>query len=634
MIGSAGVRSPKVGPLVVVTVIKCNVREPMKHTYAVKRQGSGERLLAPGAGPGAGRLAAAFHSGSDLPQATGSRKWPGMADGAGGVSRHAMHGMADQARVQDLLARARQGRLRDGEVEVMQRPDVGPMQLRHLAQSLEATATAPGRPVADALQSGSASIGNGRVRMPGIGGAGDPAAIAHQLGVLRPQATRIISASSGRFEVQAKLNPWVSVATGRALPELEADPNMIGPQRQYNDGDQHPIELGVEWCSVLPQHLPAQPYDSDNMYSGFMQALAAADGLDMEAEKKQAMKVHLLSDFYHQLKSLSAAQLQEIGHLLEEDIDKHEASDTLDKAFDETRLVYRTWHAPSHISVSTGLGASQADGRELVGADNLKTVLDPEKFRHYKQQSKLPGSVMPSLGASPSSLLYPDPDQPNVVFLKERGTAAALLPENLNAGFNAYNEAAKFMLRGKTSEELAGEFSKLHYHAKKMRASVTRPLFFNSDDLQSNTDAFLHPDKPGDRPHVRKIHNGLHVEHNPLRQSFDLKLADPFRANAIFYQTFSEYSKPNTYAEEWNEMVVKYRQKGHMAGLFAEIRAWVPELKDYPGIVDELIDSGKFNADFAKAIAGKEEPAANAKSSASKTKPKKQTKHTKQKIKK
>ena len=56
----------------------------------------------------------------------------------------------------------------------------------------------------------------------------------------------------------------------------------------------------------------------------------------------------------------------------------------------------------------------------------------------------------------------------------------------------------------------------------------------------------------------------------------------------------------------------------------------MPELKDYPGIVDELIDSGKFNADFAKAIAGKTEPATSAKSSGSKTKPKKQTKHVKQ----
>lgn len=602
----------------------------MKHTYAVKKQERQDRFVAPGAGSGAGQVAAAFRSGSELSQATGSRKWPGMVDGAGGAGSHAMHGTADPSRVHDMLARARQGRLRDGEVEVTQRPDVGAMHLRDLAQSLEATATAPGRPVADALQSGSASIGNGRVRMPGIGGAGNPAAIAHQLGVLRPQATRIVPVPNGRFEVQAKLNPWVSVATGRALPELDESPNMIGPQMQYKDGDQHPIELGVKWRSVAPQHQPLQPYHSEDTYGEFMQALAAVDGSDMEAEQKQAEKVRLLSDFYHQLKSLSAPQLQELGSLLEKDIDKHEASDTLDKAFEETRLVYRTWHAPKHISVSTGLGVSQADGRELVGADNLNTVLDPEKFRHYKEQSKLPGSVLPSLGASPSSLLYPDADQPNIVFLKERGTAAALLPENLNAGFAAYNEASKSLLRGKTSEELAGEFSKLHYHAKKMRSSVTRPLFFNSDDLQSNTDAFIHPDKPGDRPHVRKIHNELHEEHNPLRQSFDRKLADPFRTNAIFYQTFSQHSKPDTYAEQWNEMVVKYRKKGHMAGLFKEIRDWVPELKDYPGIVDELIDSGKFNADFAEAIAGKKEPATSAKSSGSKTKPKKQTKHVKQ----
>ncbi|KAB8060202.1 hypothetical protein GCN74_09550 [Janthinobacterium sp. FT14W] len=577
----------------------------MKHTYAVKRQDGGERLRASGAGPGAGQLAAAFHSGSERPQATGSRKWRGMADGAGGARRHAMHGMADQARVQDLLARAGQGRLRDGEVEMTQRPDVGPMSLRHLAQSLEATATAPGRPVADALQSGSASIGNGRVRLPGIGGAGDPAAIAHQLGVLRPQATRIVPVPNGRFEVQAKLNPWVSVATGRALPELDdvLDPNVVDPQQQHKDGDKHPIELGVEWRSVVPQPLPLQPYDSENTYGGFMQALAAVDGSDMKAKDKQAEKVRLLSDFYHQLKSLSAAQLQEIGSLLEKDINTHEASDTLDKAYAETRLVYKTWHLPGHISGSTGLGVSKLDGKELVGADNLKTVLDPEKFRHYKEQMKLPGSKLPSLGAAPSSLLYPD--QPNTVFFKGRGTAAALLPENLNAGFAAYNEASKSLLRGKTSEELAGEFSKLHYHAKKMRASVTRPVFFNKEDIQSNTEAFEHRDKLDDRSHVRKTHSDLHADHNPLRQSFDLKLADPFRTNAIFHQTFSLHSRASY--GEWNEMVVKYRKQGHMAGLYQEIREWVPGLADYPGIIGNLIDSGKFNAEYAQATAVKDD---------------------------
>lgn len=583
MIGLVGVRSPTEGPLV-VTYSKCNLKEPMKHTYAVKKQESQDRFVAPGAG-------------------SATREWQDMAHGH--ARNNGFAATADQARVQDLLARAQQGRLRTGEVELTRRPDVGAMRLRDLAQSLEATAIAPGRPVADALQSGSASIGNGRVRMPGIGGAGDPAAIVHQLSLLRPQATRIVPVPNGRFEVQAKFNPWVSVATGRALPELDdvQDPNVVDPQQQHKDGDQHPIELGVEWRSVVPQPLPLQPYDPESTYAGFMQALAAVDGSGMKAKDKQAEKVRLLSDFYHQLKSLSAAQLQEIGSLLENDIDTHEASDTLDKAYAETRLIYKTWHQPGHISGSTGLGVSKAAGKELVGADNLITALDPEKFRQYKEQMTLPGSKLPSLGAAPSSLLYPD--SPNTVFFAGRGTAAALLPENLNAGFTAYNEASKSLLRGKTSEELAGEFSKLHYHAKKMRASVTRPVFFNKEDIQSNTDAYIHPDKPGERPHVRKMHSGLHENHNPLRQSFDLKLADRFRANAIFYQTFSLHSRASF--GEWNEMVVKYRKKGHMAGLYKEIRDWVPGLADYPGITGNLIDSGKFNAEYAQATAVKDD---------------------------
>ena len=585
MIGLVGVRSPTEGPLV-VTCSKCNLKEPMKHTYAVKKQESQDRFVASGAG-------------------SAPREWQDMAHGH--ARNNGFAATADQARVQDLLARAQQGRLRTGEVELTRRPDVGAMRLRDLAQSLEATAIAPGRPVADALQTGLARIGNGRVRMPGIDGAGDPAAIAHQLGRLHPQATRIVPAPSGRFEVQAKLNPWVTVVTGRVVPELDKvpDASIGGVAVKHANGDPHPTQPGVVWRDVIPLFESMPHLSAEDTYQRFMQSLIAVESLGVKPEKKQEAKVHLLSDFYHQLKSLSALQLHEIGSLLEKDIETHEASDTLDNAYAETRLVYKTWHKPGHISGSTGLGVSKAAGKELVGADNLITALDPEKFRKYKEQIKLPGSKLPSLGAAPSSLLYPD--QPNVVFFKGRGTAAALLPENLHAGFAAYNEATKSLLRGKTSEELAGEFSKLQYHAKKMRASVTRPVFFNNEDIQSNTDAYLHPDKPGDRPHVRKMHSGLHENHNPLRQSFDLKLADPFRANAIFHQTFSLHSKANHHGKEWNEMVVKYRKKGHMAGLYQEIRDWVPGLADYPGIIAKLIDSEKFNADYAEETAVKED---------------------------
>ncbi|MCK5229979.1 MAG: hypothetical protein KAR13_06920 [Desulfobulbaceae bacterium] len=128
---------------------------------------------------------------------------------------------AQRRKFDDLLSRGKQGKLKDGEVELMHQPDVGPVSLPDLEQSLKPVSNSSVTPVADALDSKSANITKGKVQMRGIDGSSDPTSIAQQVGQLLPQETRIQRTSNERFELQAKFNPWVSVMTGRSLPELD-----------------------------------------------------------------------------------------------------------------------------------------------------------------------------------------------------------------------------------------------------------------------------------------------------------------------------------------------------------------------------------------------------------------------------
>jgi hypothetical protein len=345
---------------------------------------------------------------------------------------------------------------------------------------------------------------------------------------------------------------------------------------------------------VEEQEKPLKEYSAKEVYSEFMNNLAEVDSSQSAPKEKQKIKKRLLSEFHHHLKTLPISEIKKFGTHLDLNIREHEKTDTLDKAFGENRAIYRSWHPPGRVSESVNLGEAEEGGTELVGADYLNVALNPARLMNYKTKAKASG--LPAIDAVPSSLLYPD--QQNTVFNKDRGTATALLPENLYAGFSAYNETVKALLREKFPEEMGHAAEDLKKQAKFMRASITRPVFFNKEDIQSSTGAYNHDDKP-DGPHVRKTHSDLNEDHNPLRESLDDKLADPFRANAIFYQTFSQHSKSNSHADEWNEMVVKYRSTGHTAGLHKNIREWVPGLKAH-SIIDRLQDSGKFSAEKAK----------------------------------
>jgi hypothetical protein len=489
----------------------------------------------------------------------------------------------------DLLSRGKQGKLKDGEVELIHQPKVGPMSLPDLEQSLKPVSNPSAKPVADALGSKSANMSNGKIQMKGIDGSSDPTSIAQQVSQLNPKETRIQLTSNDRFEVQAKLNPWVSVLTGTPLPELDH------PQEEQADYTPHPNQQGVIWLNE-----PLKQYAAEGTYQAFMHHLEEVDRSTLDPRDKQQIKTRLLAEFHDHLKTLPVSEIASFGQELQSNIQDHEENDSLDKAFDETRAIYRSWHEPSRISESDGMGAMVKGGQELVGADGLNAALNPTRFRNHKTQTKEPGSKLVPLGAIPSSLLYPD--QNNTVFNNDRGTATALLPENLYAGFSAYNETVKSLLREKSYEELGKGAQELGEHAKLMRASVTRPVFFNKSDIQSSTGAYEHDEKPNG-PHVRKTHFDLGLNHNPLMETLGQKLADPLRSNALFYQTFSQHSKANLHADEWNEMVVKYRATGHTAGLHKNIRDWVPGLQPHQAIYDRLGDSGKFNAEYAAATA-------------------------------
>ncbi|MCB9234525.1 MAG: hypothetical protein H6581_22915 [Bacteroidia bacterium] len=366
-----------------------------------------------------------------------------------------------------------------------------------------------------------------------------------------------------------------------------------------NDGLTHEFNSWEDAISsVRGEEEPPKGFGDNNLYEEFMSLMAEIDTLQSPPVERQKNKVDLLVKFHDHLKKQPIQEIYKFGTMLQGNIEDHEKTDTIEDAYEQNRAIYRSWHEPGRISESTELGAQVAGGNELVGADGLNVTQSPYRFMKHKAETKKPEAELAPIGAVPSSLLYSG--QKNTVFNKDRGTATALLPENLYAGFSAYNETVKSLLREKSLEELGNGAEVLRDHAKFMRAFVTRPVFYDKNDIQSSTGAYLHSQKPG--LNVRKTHSGLSEDHNPLMETLDQKLQDPFRANAIFYQTFTEHSKANPYAEEWNEMVVKYRSTGHTAGLHENIRKWVPGLQPH-SIIDQLEDSGKFDQEYANQTA-------------------------------
>ncbi|WP_150737823.1 hypothetical protein [Pandoraea anapnoica] len=447
--------------------------------------------------------------------------------------------------------------------------------------------------MADALHANTAVVTPGRVQMKGIEATADPVSIARQVGQLRPKDTRIRQFAGGRFELQARLNPWVSVLTGAVLEDL------AGSSANPKDGTRYPGQPDVVWRDEIPEE------GHSGAYAAFMQCLAEIDADEsLKPVEKQRVKSEMLFAFHGGLKSLPAAAILKFGTDLMHAIEAHEATDSLDAAFEENRVVYRTWHEPRRIAESTQLGASKEGGAELVGADALNVALNPGRFRAHKEKTKAADSGLVPIGAAPSSLLYGDLEGnlKNTVFLRDRGTAAALLPENLNASFSLFNETAKSVFRSKQPEdELDADKQNLQKHAKAMRAHVTRPVFFDKGDIQSSVGAYSHKDKGDDDDlHVRKTHSALGVDHNPLRETLEQKWNDPLRRNAIFYQTFSEHSRANVHGGAWNEMVVKYRGTGKTSALDDNVAQWVPGIPTNDTIAPQLLDSGKFSAEYAE----------------------------------
>lgn len=260
------------------------------------------------------------------------------------------------------------------------------------------------------------------------------------------------------------------------------------------------------------------------------------------------------------------------GKELDEAIQIHEANDNLAKAHSEGRAIFRSWHRPGAVDAvdyTDKTGNSTKTSQPRLGFDTFNVTLDRNEFRKHKDAYKAGETAIGPMIETPSSLLQPNQMQPPV-FNDEHATVTALLPEEHYAAFFAFNEVAKGKARSERSSASGHVWGEVESHAKSMRSNVTRPVFFAYQDIGSYSDALPDPD-PKKPPHVRK---GYAIDEGEesvqkLGATFDEKMADPVRANAVFYQTFDRSvpaeKKKDTNA--WNEMVVKFRATGHTAPL-------------------------------------------------------------------
>jgi hypothetical protein len=486
------------------------------------------------------------------------------------------------------------------------------------------------------------------------------------------------NAGSGNAKINV-LQLRVSAGPGRGSnvvqrmfqPNDDGDAQQQVPQSQQQQ-QQAPQDQEQQEQQQAEQERLREKYGIQNTFRRFIDSLSEIDASQANPKDKQELKKNTLLEFHKHLKTLGIPEIINFGQQLREAIDRHESSDTIERAFGEGRLIYRAWHPVGHISKAINIkddedGAEWA--KELVGADYLNVALRPDRLMKYKAAirgqkeaaakaaaetttsssaaasaeddvaSSSPASrssssskamrvrgvrrkkngrgggggagggadaggdqslrILPAIGAVPSSLLFPR--HKNTVFTTRRGTATALLPENLNAGFSAFSETSKALLDKETQEPTRDQ-TDLRGLAEYMQATVTRPVFFNNGDIQSNTMAYRDKRNAAEL-HVRKSHSAegedsMGENYNPLGESFDKTLIDPLRVNAIFYQTFSKATGP-TYGT-WNEMVVKYRSKGHTTALDEAITHEVPDLEFNDSILQHLEDSGKFSVEKAE----------------------------------
>ncbi|QJP71087.1 hypothetical protein [Burkholderia glumae] len=282
------------------------------------------------------------------------------------------------------------------------------------------------------------------------------------------------------------------------------------------------------------------------------------------------------------LKTATHEELREFGASLETAIRAHEDKDTLAEAHKHGRVVFRSWHVPGATDAIDGF-----DGlHPRIGIDSLNVSLNPEFQLGYKQQYRAGQHSSPTMELSTTLLAAGEEKQS--VFSRDNGTVTALLPEVHQAAFLAYNEAVKHRRRNRQAGDAEKEgsddqraFADLVDHARSLRATVTRPTLFDKDDLGSATSA-VHGAKEGPA-HVRKTDQ----RHDApgLKTTFESKMNDPLRRQAVFYESFSPNLNPKA---GHNEMLVKFRQTGKTAplnlqeGKDAELRAIVPALgKDH-----------------------------------------------------
>ncbi|RKH67105.1 hypothetical protein [Corallococcus aberystwythensis] len=141
-----------------------------------------------------------------------------------------------------LRRAAAAGTLTARQVRLSHRPSLplSPEGVAELARSMSGIGDPRATPIPDALQNGTARLDGEAIQMPGPQNARSPAALAAGVKRLNPRATRLVLGPQ-RYNLQARLNPWVSVATGNYLHGLP-DPNP-----EPADGTPHPSEQGVVW---------------------------------------------------------------------------------------------------------------------------------------------------------------------------------------------------------------------------------------------------------------------------------------------------------------------------------------------------------------------------------------------------
>ncbi len=295
-----------------------------------------------------------------------------------------------------------------------------------------------------------------------------------------------------------------------------------------------------------------------------------------------------LHELYRELKQSSPEHLLEFGVGLHRAIDAHDRGDSLATAHAEGRVAYRSWHdkgAAAPISPEEDPSRPDLDLKRTVhtrvGFDALNAQLDPKTFQSYKQRYRSGEKDLDPVIEAPSTLLRRKETSPHL-FARAHATTTALLPEEHYAAFFAYNEAVKRAVR--KHQPVSGESGSnesppgreqveaLAQHAKYLRASVTRPTYFDNDDIGSYTYAHARQD-PNPSLQVRKGHAGMETPLAP-GSGFKTKLADPRRRNALFYQSFmgaieqkEALQKTQSSRHSWNEMIVKFRQTGHTAAL-------------------------------------------------------------------